>query len=399
MPEPAGQPTPPTAVSSAEVDAWRYEYRPPLSGRTLSGSGRLDEAGRVLEELGRQRALVVTSPSLVAQGTLLARLKASLGERLAGVFSGTQRHSPIEVVRRALALARQVGADSVVSLGGGSSVDTAKGVVWYAETDAPELGPRPLAHVAIPSTLSGAEYTEDAGITFGDSKRVLSHPKLVPAVVILDSEVVAATPLELFLASGMNALAHCLEGAVSVQRSPMSDAFYLHGIRLLSAGLPLAREGDPSARAMCQAAAALATIPSLMVGLAHALVHAVGGRFRTPHAATHAAIAPAVMRLNQPAVGWQQRHIAEALGRNVRGLDAAEAAFEAARGVVALRRRLGLPDRLRDLGVPRERLAEAADDAPRDRYFSTNPGPPLTREQVLQALDWAWSGQIPDVTA
>src|SRR5690606_22056740 len=227
----------------------------------------------------------------------------------------------VEVVRQALALARQHEVDCVISLGGGSAIDTAKGVVWYAETEAPELSPQPLAHVAIPSTLSGAEYTEDAGITFGQTKRVHSHPRIVPALVVLDPAVAASAPLDLFLASGMNALAHCLEGAVSIQRSPMTDAFFLHAIRLLNEALPAAQQGQAEARAEAQAAAAMSTIPlfACVVGLAHALVHVVGGAFKTPHAATHAIIGPAVMRFNQPVVGVQQRLIAQALGRPVDG--------------------------------------------------------------------------------
>jgi alcohol dehydrogenase len=378
---------------------WRYEYAPRYTGKTLAGAGRLDEVGSLVSDLGCSRALVVTSPSLVAQRTLLGRLAASLGPRLAATFTRTQRHSPLDVVRQALALAREVKADCLVSFGGGSSVDTAKGVIWYAQLEEPDLGAHPLPHVAIPSTLSGAEFTEDAGITIGETKKVHAGPHMVPNAVVLDPLVAAETPLDLFLASGMNALAHCLEGAVSVERSPMTDAFYLHAARLLNEGLPAVKEGNLAARARCQAAAAMATIPSRMVGLAHALVHGVGGRFRTPHAATHAVIAPAVMRFNQPIVGWQQRYLAEALGRAVHGLSAEQAAFEAARGVVALRRRIGLPDGLRDFGVPRQRLVEAADDASHDRYFATNPGPPPSRADVLRVLDWAWSGEIPDVTA
>src|SRR5690606_2166657 len=111
----------------------------------VAGAGRLDQVGDLLAELGRRRALVVTSRSFEREGRLLERLSASLGPRLATVFTGTQRHSPVEVVRQALALARQHEVDCVISLGGGSAIDTAKGVVWYAETEAPELSPQPLA--------------------------------------------------------------------------------------------------------------------------------------------------------------------------------------------------------------------------------------------------------------
>ncbi len=227
---------------------------------------------------------------------------------------------------------------------------------------------------------------------------MLSGNRLIASVVVLDPSVAATTPDELFLASGLNAMAHCLEGAVSVTRSPMTDAFYLHGLRLLNESLPRIKDGDASARGLAQAGAAMSVIPSCQMGLAHALVHVVGGAFKTPHAATHAIVAPAVMRFNRPVVAGQQRSIAEALGRDVRGLAPDGAAREAARAVVALRERLGLPGSLRALGVDRERLMEAAAEAPKDRYYLTNPLPLASIEQARQVLDWAWSGEIPGVT-
>jgi maleylacetate reductase len=131
----------PAVVPSRPLDPRRYDYTPLPSPRAVAGVDRLVEVGALVEELGRRRALVITSAAFVREERLLLTLRDSLGKRLVGVFSGTRPHSPIEVVREALAQARAARADCVVSLGGGSAVDTAKGVVWYAELEAPELGP------------------------------------------------------------------------------------------------------------------------------------------------------------------------------------------------------------------------------------------------------------------
>src|SRR5690606_33526157 len=141
-----------------------------------------------------------------------------------------QRHSPIEQVEAALSALGKARARAVLSLGGGSSIDTAKGVVWYL---GPTLEYPPIVHIAVPSTFSGAEFTTDAGITIDGSKRVHRHHRLVPRLVVLDPTVPATAPVSLLRASLVNALAHCLEGCVSTGGSPMSDAFFLHAIRLI----------------------------------------------------------------------------------------------------------------------------------------------------------------------
>jgi maleylacetate reductase len=350
----------------------------------------LSQLADLADDLGSKKAVVITSPSLVKEKHLLERVETILGPRHVGTYSEVRPHSPIDSVRAAAQLVADADADTVVSLGGGSSIDTAKGVVWYADE---ESHAAPLIHIAIPSTLSGAEYTTDAGITFPEGKRVHRHPRIVPPGVILDPAVVATVPLEFLQTSLLNALAHCLEGLVSIGASPMTDAAYTHGIRLLNESHTILDTDE--GRYLAQGGAALSAIHQVPVGLAHALVHIVGGKFKTPHAATHAIMGPAVMRFNLPYVAKRQRPIAESFGVSTNGLDDHEAAWEAVKAARAIATNLGVPAGLRDLGVPEDRLMEVAEEVPNDPCFITNPKRIESTDETMTALRWAWSGELP----
>jgi alcohol dehydrogenase class IV len=173
----------------------------------------------------------------------------------------------------------------------------------------------------------------------------------------------------------------------------MTDASYLHAIRLLVAASP--RLDTPFGLADAQAAAALAALHQLPMGLAHALAHVVAGRCRTPHAQTHGVIAPAVMRFNLPVVAVQQRHIAEAFGVRTDGQSAPTAAWGAVNAVRRFGESLRAPSSLRELGVPEAALDSLAEASRADPGFATNPRPLGGTAEVRQVLDWAWSGEIP----
>jgi alcohol dehydrogenase class IV len=375
---------------SDENVARSYEYTPPEARKIVGGLGALSKLGELAEDLGTQKAVVVTSPSLVREQKTLRQVEELLDYRYLTTFSGVKPHSPIDTVKQVTQLVQDSDADTVVSLGGGSSIDTAKGVVWYSNPDGEDAT---IKHIAIPSTLSGAEYTTDAGITFPDGKRVHRHPRIVPPGVILDPNVVATVPLEFLKTSLLNALAHCLEGLVSIGASPMTDASYTHGIRLLNDSHT--RLDTDQGRYLAQGGAALAAIHQVPVGLAHALVHIVGGKFKTPHAATHAIVGPAVMRFNLPYVASRQRAIAESFGIATAGLTDHQAAWEAVKAARGIATNLGVPAGLRDLGVPEDRLLEVAEEVPHDPCFITNPKEIDSPEETMTALRWAWSGEIP----
>ena len=223
-----------------------------------------------------------------------------------------------------------------MSIGGGSAIDTAKGVVHFRLE---ESGTR-LAHIAVPTTLSGGEFTGAAGITHGPIKKLYRGPHMPASLVLLDPDAAAITPLSLILPSGLNALHHCIEGVCSVRPNGMSDAAFLHAIRLLAATLPRmkAHPGDLEARGQAMVGAALAAlaIPGVPMGMGHALAHAIGGRYKTPHATTHAILIASVMQYNHDAVPAVEAAIAQALGVSGNGdaRHAARAGIERMRGLL-----------------------------------------------------------------
>jgi alcohol dehydrogenase class IV len=347
------------------------------------GRGSLGQVATARERLRLRRMFIITSPS-VARHPFIRRLREALGDTLAGEFTGVRTHSPIETVEEAAARAAAVESDGVLSVGGGSAVDTAKGVVYLIR----ERQARRLTHLAVPTTLSGAEFSDGAGITHGSIKRIY-RPDLFCAAVVLDPDVAATTPVDLFLASGLNAIAHCVEGVCSVRSNPISDAFLLQALRLLSEALTAARtnETDVAARGRAQVGGALAAVGShnLPVGLEHALAHAVGAHSRAPHALVHAVLIAPVMRFNHESVVPGQAAIADALGAKGDGTPAALARQGIAR-IEQLLVDLGIPTGLGALGVRQESLEEIAEAAYDDPCFPTNPRRVERREQVVAVL-------------
>ncbi len=355
----------------------------PLS-RLIYGPGRVAEVTGILEQLHSRRALVVTSPSIELSG-LATRVTGYFPARLGGVFAGVRPHSPIETVEQALAVATSVQADAVVSLGGGSCVDTAKGVVHLHRERTQQL----LPHVAIPTTLSGAEFSGGAGITHGSIKKIY-RSELYCESVLLDPEVAITTPLALFLPSGFNAIAHCIEGLSSVGGNGLGDALMLHAIRLLAASL-IEVKRDPTnraARGRAQVGAALAALGcwEVPVGLEHALAHVVGGKYKVPHAIAHALLIAPVMRFNHDVVVAAQVAIAEALGVKDTGLPPHTMALRGITRLEELLRELEVPTGLRSFGVEEAGLNDLAEAAREDPCFPTNPRPVRSSVEIVNVL-------------
>jgi alcohol dehydrogenase class IV len=364
----------------------KFDYRPHPVSRVCYGKGRLEELGNLLRSLEGKRALLVTSPS-IKQAGLVDRAEKILGHDLAGIFDQTLPHSPIESVQKAVDLSKGCGADAVISLGGGSCVDTAKGVVHFRLQ---EQGNR-LPHIAIPTTLSGAEFTMAAGITHGSIKKVVRGPHMTASLVLLDPEAFAITPPPLVFPSGLNAMHHCIEGVSSVTANSISDAMLLHAIRLLRTALPEIKR-DPSdldarGKALTGAALAAMGIFGVSMGIGHAMAHAIGGRYKTPHATTHAIVSVPAMRFNHKTVLRAQVAIAEALGVSREG-EPAQVALEGIERLSRLRTELGIPPGLASLGVSKTEFRDLAQAVMNDVCFPTNPRP-ATLEDVMGVLEMA----------
>lgn len=385
-----------------------FEFSNPRVERIVFGHGKVNTAGDEVARFRAGRALVVVSPS-VTRTPLMEKIRVALGARCVGVFDRVKPHSPTESIKEAAAEARAARADVLISLGGGSAIDTAKGIaVLLAEggplprfgvrftppdrKEVPDLPQQKLPHIAIPTTLSGGEYSYSAGVTEGGKKFILADPKIAPRTVILDPEAAQTLPARLLAASGMNALAHCVEAIYSTHTQALTHAYCLAGVSRLSEYLPRAVESPEDIQAMgeVQVGACLAGmgVYSAWTGIHHAIVHVIGGRFRIPHASIHALVLPYAMRWNLDATVKAQAQIADAM--KIDAPSDEEAARRAPEAVLEMNRTMGLPLRLRDLGVPRDALSLLAEDALGDYSVYTNPKPIRSASQVLEVLEMAW---------
>jgi maleylacetate reductase len=306
--------------------------------RVHFGAGSLEK----IEEEARSgdRAFVVTGRSLYERTDLVRRVEALLGEKHAGTFSGMSQHTPESAVEGAAREARD--ADLLVSIGGGSVIDGTKAV-------ARELGYP--AQVAVPTTLSGAEWAHRVGVTDEAKRRKsgFADPRAVPPVVILDPETTLFTPEKLWLSSGIRALDHAVEGFLFGGEHPVTDVTGLEGARRLVEHLPRSKEepDDVEVRLELQIAAWLSYFGpfNTPMGLSHELGRRIGASYEVPHGVTSCiTLAPTLdlVRDRVPEDRWQR--LSEALGG------------DPSRRVAGLVEGLELPSRLRDVNVPEEDL-------------------------------------------
>ncbi len=373
------------------------------------GPGKVNELGRIVAALGAQRVLVVCGKS-VAQGAMLARVRAGLGPLCVGVFGDAHAHSPFADVQAASAQARELAADCLVSVGGGSAIDTAKGVVLH-ETTAGDFAPyaidyarkgmarKPLPaaallHVAVPTTAgSSSDVLPTAGIRdpARPVKMLFWDERLVPDGTVLDPEMAVFAGARLSAATGMTAVARAIESLYSAHRHPISMGLALHAARLLRDALPRSVNApdDLEARADCQMACLMSGTASInaMVSIVHAVGHVVGGRYGLQHGISHGILlAPALRRL-LPTLGRDAAYVLEGLGCTAGSSgSAADTAAEAIRGLLA---QLPLPQRLREAGIGADDLPGIAAGTMGD-YMMANLPAPLTEADVLALLREAW---------
>ena len=385
-----------------------FVFNNPRVERIVSGRGSIGKLAEEIDRVGGTRALLVISPS-VAKTFLLGRITSGLGVKCVAIFDEVKPHSPTESIAKAVEQARDARIDVLVSAGGGSAIDTAKGVaallaeggslprfgVRFTPPNKKEVPPMPapkLPHIAIPTTLSGGEYSYSAGISEGGKKYIVADPKLAPRTVLLDPEAAATAPGRLLAASGMNALAHCVEAVYSTETQPLTEAYCLRGVGLIARYLPPAVEDsrDLEALSHVQVAACLSGmgVYSAWTGIHHAIVHVVGGRYKAPHAEIHALMLPYAMRWNLDATVEAHARMAREIG--IEGADENALAAAVPEYVLAMNGRMGLPLKLRELGVPHDGLRQLAIDALGDYSIHTNPKPVNAAAQVLEVLEQSW---------
>jgi len=313
---------------------------------SASAEALVEEAAR----LGAQRVFLMVSGTLNRETDEIEKVRRALGDRCAGTFDRMPPHTPRGAVIAAAEQAREARADLIATIGGGSITDGAKvvqlclandirtseGLDAYRPVKGPDgtLGPPPcnapvVRQIAVPTTLSGGEFSAISGVT--DERRkvkeLFRHPGMIPRAVILDPAVTVHTPQWLWLSTGIRAVDHCVEGICSGKAHAFADAQALHGLALLTRGLPRVKNdpADLQARLDCQMGTWLSMGPlasGVPMGASHGIGYVLGAVFDIPHGHTSCIMLPAVMRWNKPANAERQKLVAAAMGHP--GKDASE---------------------------------------------------------------------------
>ena len=361
------------------------------------------------ERLGASRVFVTSTQSLdrLDQGPL-QRIVAALGDRHAGTHARIGSHSPREDVAAAANRAREVQADLLVAVGGGSVVDATKAMqlcLWLGLETAEAMEPYcsgfertrsaelvvpadPVRMISVTTTLSASEFTRNAGITDtrSNTKQSFNHRMLVPRVVILDPAATLDTPEWLLFSTGIRAVDHAVETYCAKGASPATEALSLHGLRLLTRALRGIKAGPrdlaPRLEAqfgMWQAIAPIAA--GVFTGASHGIGYALGATYGVPHGQTSCVMLPAVLRWNATLNGERQRALSEAMGAPDR---------PAADLVAELVADLDLPGSLQAVGIRREDLDELAERALSYHPVQVNPRKIETVDDVREILELAW---------
>ena len=346
------------------MEAFNYVARP--ADVRFGRGGAADNLRQCMEDRGSQRILLVSSPS---QSDAANRITSQIRSRIAGSFTGVVEHVPVETATAAQLAAENVSADLILSIGGGSATGTAKAIALKTG----------LPIIAVPTTLAGSEMTDVWGITTGGRKETGTHPSVLPAAVVYDSELLSSLPHALAVSSGFNALAHCVEAFWGPRANPLTSHIAAEGIRRLADGMRLLDDDPREALDRLQYGSFLAgtVFAAAGSGLHHKICHALGGAFDLPHAGTHTVVLPHVLRFNAAAAPTAAESIAVAL----RAEDAVE-------GLGELVLATGAPRRLRDLGLRREDLPHAV-EVVAEKLPIANPRE-VTREDIRRLLDAAF---------
>ena len=343
-----------------------------LPQRVCFGSGEAAaNLGNEIGNLGASRVMLIAAP---AESDLADTIATDLPVALR--HDDVVMHVPVEVADRAREAAAAYDVDALVSVGGGSTTGLAKAVALTTG----------LPIVAVPTTYAGSEATPVWGLTEGAKKTTGTDNRVLPKVIVYDAALTMSLPVEMSVASGLNALAHCVDSLWAPNADPVNAAFAAEGIRSLAVGLPRVvadpMDLDGREHALYAAYLSATAFASAGSGLHHKICHVLGGAYNLPHAQTHAIVLPYVLAFNGPAAPDAEHRIAAAFGTN-RAID----------GLEDLRRELGAPHALRDYGFAENAIPEAA-EAILPAVPPGNPRP-VTVADLERLLRAAWSGADP----
>ena len=370
----------------------------------IFGAGGIKKLATACRSLGMTRPLLVTDPGLAGLPMVTDAVAANAGAGLpTGLFSDVKPNPVGKNVEDGVAAYRAGGHDGVIAFGGGSGLDTGKAVAFMAGQTKPmwdfeDVGdnwkaadPDGIAPIiAVPTTAGTGSEVGRASVILNEdthTKIVVFHPKMLPGIVISDPALTVGLPPHITAATGMDALAHCLEAYCAPGYHPMAEGIAVEGIRLVKDWLPTAvKEGtNLTARAHMLAAASMgATAFQKGLGAIHALSHPVGALYDTHHGLTNAVVMPYVLAYNRSAIEDKMTRLAA-------WLQLPSPSYPAVMDwVLALRTELEIPPTLHDLGVGDERLDELSEMAAVDPTAGGNPipvGAPELRSMFVSAIE------------
>lgn len=379
-----------------------FVYRNPT--KLIFGENSATDIGIEVGELGCNKAFLVTDPGIVETGMPEGIIKA-LGNKFAGTFDQCIQDCGLHIINEAAEVAKAAGADCLVSLGGGSTIDTAKGMAILLteggkieDYSGLQMLNRPQTpHIAIPTTAgTGSEVTYAFVVKDWEKnqKLIFADTFVIPNVGILDPTLTVGLPPGLTATTGMDAMTHAVEAIHALQAMPMSDAMAMHAIRLIMEYLPTCVENgsDLFARGQQQIAATMAGVAfgNAQIGMVHAMAHSVGGLFKVPHGLGNSIILPHVMLYNMDECADRYVMVAEAMGLDTKGMSDLEASEAAANAIWDLTKKVGVPQKLSEVGVPEDGLEAAADLALSDGSIVYNPKLIYETDQILEVYKKAY---------
>ena len=354
-----------------------------LNETSYHGAGAIKEIATEVKGRGFKKAFVCSDPDLIKFGvTKKVTDVLDNADIDYEIYSEIKPNPTIENVKTGVAAFKASGADCIIAIGGGSSMDTAKAIgIIIKNPDFADVrsleGVAPTTNkcvpiIAVPTTAgTAAEVTINSVITDTEKNRkmVCVDPKDIPVVAVVDPDMMSSMPKGLTAATGMDALTHAIEGYITAGAWELSDMFHLKAIEIISNSLRGAVENTPQGRegmALGQYVAGMG-FSNVGLGIVHSMAHPLGALYDTPHGVANAIILPTVMEYNAPATGEKYRNIAKAMGVDgVDGMTLDEARKAAVNAVKKLSKDVGIPENLKDIVKPEDVdfLAQSAyDDA------------------------------------
>jgi alcohol dehydrogenase class IV len=344
------------------------------SSRVIFGAGNVSQVPNEIKRFNASSPLFLSTPRGLPQTQMLSELCSSAGIKPAGSYNGAAMHTQTAITLEAMSYLRDVAADCIVSIGGGSVIGLGKALSIRTG----------LPHLCIPTTYSGSEMTPILGETDNGEKVTRSDSKILPATVIYDVDLTVTLPTATCITSGANAMAHAIEALYATNTTPIVSLMAIEGIKSLTEALHKIASDcsskDARERALYGAWLCGTCLGNSSMGIHHKLCHMLGGSYGLPHSETHTILLPHSLAYNAPAIPCQMELLAPVFP----GSDG-----DAVKGLNLLLEQLGAPRALKDFGLKESDLDNATEKALTARY----PNPrELQAESIRELLGKAWAG-------